>query len=160
MRPELRCRLGLAVVLLSLAAQASAEDAADAAQEITRRETLYSQSFVTGDVAAADQILAEGYIGLMGPGGRPMDKAAMLNEVGRLPHQASARIISLVVHPYGDTAVALGTEDDRDAGARRARRHVWLDTWRRTSDGWRMIASAEVTPPPTPLAPRRRHPRS
>ncbi len=138
--------LGFAIGLAPLALPALAETRADAraAQDVTRLETLYSQAFVTGDVGLADKVLADGFIGLMESRGRPYDKRDMLTMLGRHPSQASARITSLVVRLNGDTATALGAEDDRDKGSRRVIHHVWLDTWRRTPEGWRLLSSAEI----------------
>lgn len=78
----------------------------DAAHEITRLETLYSQSFVTGDEHVAERLLVDDFIGF-GSNGKPWDKKAMLSEVRSLPHQASARITSIEVRVHGDSAVVL-----------------------------------------------------
>jgi len=123
---------------------AGAEPAGSIANDIGRLENLYSQSFVTGDAQVAEHLLANDFIGF-GSSGKPWDKAAMLAEVRNLPHQASAKITSIVVRVHGDTAIALGTEDDVSSSKVISHRE-WLDTWRRDPSGWRMVSSAEIEP--------------
>jgi hypothetical protein len=115
------------------------------ANDVGRLEQAYSQSFVTGDTRVAEHLLADDFIGF-GSNGKPWDKAAVLAAVGSLPHQASAKIISIVVRTHGDTAIALGTEDDASGPSTVVSHRRWLDTWRHTPDGWRMVASAEIEP--------------
>jgi ketosteroid isomerase-like protein len=116
-----------------------------AAREISRLENLYSQSFVTGDERTPERLLADDFIGF-GSTGKPSDKTAVLAEVRSLPHQASAKITSISVRVHGDTAIALGTEDDFNASATAASHRRWLDTWMRTAKGWRLAGSAEIQP--------------
>jgi Domain of unknown function (DUF4440) len=134
--------------VLCATARAGADESSTVAKEIARLENVYSQTFVTGDSRTADRILADDYIGMMGPEGKRYDKAAMLAEVNSLPHQASAKITSVLVRPHGDTALAFGTEDDTDPGSKIVAHRVWLDTWKRTAAGWRMVASSEITRKP------------
>jgi hypothetical protein len=117
------------------------------AKDIGQLETAYSQSFVTGDTHVAERLLSADFVGF-GSSGKLWDKAAVLAEVRALPHQASAKITSIVVRTHGDTAVALGTEEDSESGSAAVSRREWLDTWRRTARGWRMVASAEIEPRP------------
>jgi len=138
----------LGFALLALAPlPGKAQPAAPDGGEIGRLENLYSQSFVTGDVSVAERLLANDFIGF-GPGGKTWDKAAMLSMVRATPHQASAKITSIVVRRHGDTAIALGTEEDADSPTALISHREWLDTWRRSPKGWVMIASAEVEPKP------------
>ena len=127
-----------------LPAAAGAEPAGSIAKDISRLENRYSQCFVTGDAKVAERLLANDFIGF-GSSGKPSDKAAMLAEVRSLPHQASAKITSIAVRVHGDTAIALGTEDDASSSKVISHRE-WLDTWRREASGWRMVASAEIEP--------------
>jgi hypothetical protein len=117
----------------------------EAAREVGRLENLYSQSFVTGDERIPERLLADDFIGF-GSNGKPWDKVAMRAEVRSLPHQASAKITSISVRVHGDTAIALGTEDDVSSPATAVSHRRWLDTWIRTGKGWRMAASAEIQP--------------
>ena len=132
----------------ALALPAQAQDTT-VQQQIARLEALYSQTFVTGDRATADRLLADDFIAVMGPRAKRYDKAAMLAEVTGTPHQTAATVTSVAVRSHGHTAVALGTEDDANAGSPTVSHRTWLDTWERTPAGWRMVASAEITPPPS-----------
>jgi hypothetical protein len=144
MRPALL--IGLLAALYPLSA-AHADPRADIAQEIGQLEDAYSQSFVTGDAKVAERLLAADFVGF-DPSGKTWDKATMLADVRSEPHQTSAKITALTVRQYGDTAIALGTEEDTNAGATAVAHRRWLDTWKRTPNGWRLVASAEITPQP------------
>jgi hypothetical protein len=124
-----------------------AQPAAADGDEIGRLENLYSQSFVTGDARVAERLLADDFIGF-GPGGKTWNKAAMLAMVRSTPHQASAKITSIIVRRHGETAIALGTEDDTESPSMSVSHREWLDTWRSSAKGWLMIASAEIEPKP------------
>ncbi|THD51714.1 MAG: nuclear transport factor 2 family protein [Phenylobacterium sp.] len=126
-------------------AVAGAGPAESTAKDIRRLENLYSQSFVTGDAHVAERLLADDFIGF-GSSGKPSDKAGMLAEVRTLPHQVSAKITSITVRVHGNTAIALGTEDDASSPSQAVSHREWLDTWRRHANGWRMVASAEIEP--------------
>ena len=134
--------------VLCATARAGADESNTVAKEIARLEDVYSQTFVTGDSRTAARILADDYIGMMGAEAKRYDKAAMLAEVNSLPHQTSAKITSVLVRPHGDTAIAFGTEDDTDPESKIVAHRVWLDTWKRTAAGWRMVASSEITRKP------------
>ncbi len=138
----------LAASLLALTPLPSvAGPAAAKGQDVRQLETLYSQSFVTGDASVAERLLADDFIGF-GPSGKTWDKAAMLAMVQSTPHQASAKITSIIVRRHGDTAIALGAEEDTTAPSMSVSHREWLDTWRRSAKGWVMIASAEIEPKP------------
>ena len=136
-----------ALGVLGAASGAWANPPGAVAQQIADLENRYSQTFVTGDAATADRLLADAFIGF-GPDGKATDKASMLAEVRREPHQTSARITSLTVRARGDAAVALGTEEDTSPGSSGVARRQWLDTWSRTRAGWRLVASAEIATGP------------
>jgi len=116
-----------------------------AVRDVVQMENRYSQSFVTGDKRIPERLLADDFIGF-GSNGKPWDKSAMLVQVSSLPHQASAKITSISVRIHGDTAIAMGTEDDVNSPSAAVSHRRWLDTWRRTVKGWRLAASAEVQP--------------
>lgn len=137
----------LAFFLVGLASSARASGGPTAAGRIADLEGRYSQTFVTGDERTAARTLADAFIGFDSKG-RPTSKSKMLEEVRRRPHQTSARITALTVRLYGDTAIALGSEDDTSPGTREVAHRRWLDTWKRGPSGWRMISSAEVAPSP------------
>jgi ketosteroid isomerase-like protein len=109
-------------------------------------EEVYSQSFVTGDVRMAERLVAEDFIGFE-PNGKTSDKAGVLADVRSEPRPTSLKITALTVRAHGDTATALGTEEDVVPGATARAHRRWLDTWRRTAGGWRLVGSAEITPP-------------
>jgi len=132
-----------ALGLLSAVPGAWAAAMRGVAEQVADLEDRYSQTFVTGDAATADRLLANAFIGF-GSDGKPTDKASMLAEVRREPHQTSARITSLTVRAHGATALALGTEEDTNPGSKAVARRQWLDTWKHTRAGWRLIASAEI----------------
>lgn len=133
------------MTLLCAAVPADAARRRTASDQIADLEHRYSQTFVTGNVLAAEQILADTYIGF-GSNGKATNKATMLAEVRSEPHQTSAAITSLTVRFHGDTAIALGTEDDTSPGTQDPAHRMWLDTWKHTSTGWVMVASAEISP--------------
>lgn len=132
-----------ALAVLGAAPGADARARRTVAAQIADLENRYSQTFVTGDAATADRLLADAFIGF-GSDGKPTDKASMLAEVRREPHQTSARITSLTVRAHGDTALALGTEEDTTPGSKEVARRQWLDTWKHAPAGWRLVASAEI----------------
>jgi len=138
-----------AVVLgvLSPPSSADAKPGMAAAKQIIALEHHYSHSFVTGDVSVAQRVLADNFLGF-GPNGRAWNKAMMLSTVRALPHQASAKIMSIDVRLYGNTAIASGTEADTDVGSPAISYRRWLDTWRHFRSGWRMVASAEIATTP------------
>lgn len=145
-RTSRRLRAVLTGMLGVAAVSSAAKAGPDApAKEIARLENLYSQGFVSGDTRVAERLLTDDFIGF-GSSGKPTDKAAMLAEVRRLPHQASSKITSIVVRLHGSVAVAMGTEDDTSPGSMEISHREWLDTWRHTPQGWRMVASAEIEP--------------
>lgn len=113
-----------------------------AAKNISAAESAYSQSFVTGDTSVAQRLVDPDFLGTE-PDGRPVDKAGVLADVTD-PHRPDKLVITaLVVRVHGDTAIALGTEEDSHRTASRVTHMRWLDSWRRTQAGWRLIASAE-----------------
>ena len=116
-----------------------------AAQTIARLENAYSQTFVTGDRAAAGTLLADDFTGL-NSSGKPYDRASILGDIARAPHQTSAHVDSVQVKVHGDLAIALGTETDTGPGKDKVDHRIWLDTWMRTTGGWKMIASSEMAP--------------
>lgn len=145
MRLWKRRYLCMALASLPASSPAYAKPTQASVTRIADLERRYSQSFVTGDATVAQRLLAKDFIGF-GPNGKSWDKAAMLATVRTLPHQASARITSLVIRVHGATVIASGTEDDIDAGSTTVSHRRWLDTWQRFRSGWRMIASAEIEP--------------
>ena len=120
---------------------------ADPKQQIASLEQDYSEGFVTGDTKVAQRLLSEDFIGFS-PSGATWDKARILTEVKSDLRPVSCEITALTVDLHGDTAIALGTEEDTKASAPLISHRRWLDTWRRTSKGWRLVASAEVEPKP------------
>ena len=115
------------------------------AQTIERQETAYSQTFVTGDRAAAERLLAADFAGVNSKG-RPYDRAAILAAIAGTPHLVSAHIDTFTMRMYGRVAIALGTETDTGPGKDDVEHRIWLDTWLRGVDGWKLIASSEMTP--------------
>ena len=120
-----------------------AQDAAAIEKEIARLEQVYSQSFVSGDTRVAERLVADDFVGLE-PDGKTSDKAGTLADVKGEPRATSLTIPALTVKMHGDTALALGTEVDVMPGSSVPVRRRWLDTWRKTPEGWRLIASAEI----------------
>jgi ketosteroid isomerase-like protein len=114
----------------------------DAAQAIAALEADYSQSFVSGDTRIAARLVADDFVGIE-PNGKTADKAGVLADVTSEKRPVSLKITALTVRVHGDTALALGTEEDRMNGAPAIVHRRWLDTWRQTPDGWRLVGSAE-----------------
>ena len=132
------------IVLMCAPFSASAAETRTVADQIAELENQYSQTFVTGDVATADRLLADNFIGF-GSNGKATTKSGMLAEVRSLPHQSAARITAIDVRSHGDTAIAQGTEDDTSADGKDVAHRMWLDTWKLTPSGWKMVASGEIT---------------
>jgi len=132
-------------MLAAGSAQAGSPDAE--IREIGRLEALYSQSFVTGDASVARRLLADSFIGYE-PDAKASDKASILAEVQSDKRPSSLKITALTVRLHGDTAIALGTEEDTLPDSPEPAHRRWLDTWKKTSGGWRLVASAEIVPPP------------
>jgi ketosteroid isomerase-like protein len=116
------------------------------AREIADLEKVYSQSFVTGDTRVAQLLVADDFVGVE-PDGKTSDKPAILLDVKSTPRPTSLRIPALSVRLHDDTAIALGTEEDTYAGKKAVTRRRWLDTWKKTPDGWRLVSSAELLLP-------------
>lgn len=135
---------GLAASLCALSAP-HAEQPAAAEQEIARLENLYTQSFVTGDANIAERLLPDDFIGFEASAKRS-DKAAILAEIKGDGRPAAIKVTSLTIRLHGDTAIALGTEEDTIPNAPKPEHVQWLDTWQKTANGWRLIASAETVP--------------
>jgi len=138
--------VGLMGVLGPLSA-ARAEPADPVTREIARLEEEYSQSFVSGDTRIAQRLVTDDFVGLE-PNGKISDKTAILADVTSEPRPTSLKIAALTVRRLGDTAIALGTEEDTYPGTTTIARRRWLDTWRKTPAGWRLAASAEITVQP------------
>ena len=136
----------VALLLTAVAPAAVAASPAGAGREVARAEAVYSQSFVTGDVSVAKRMVADDFVGIE-PDGKTSDKAGVLADVTSTPRATSLKISALIVRVHGDTAIALGTEEDTYPGKPGVTRRRWLDTWRNTPAGWRLIASAELMPP-------------
>lgn len=117
------------------------------AKEIARLEEVYSQSFVTGDTKVAARLVADDFVGFE-PDGKTSDKAGILADVLSEPRPKSLKITALTVRLHGDTAIALGTEEDTMPGTAALAHRRWLDTWRNTPQGWRLISSGEIIPQP------------
>lgn len=137
--------LGVAGVMTPLA-HAGPQGSASIETEVARLEEVYSQSFVSGDTRIAERLVAQDFVGFE-PNGKTSDKAAILADVRNDPRPTSLKIPALTVKVHGDTALALGTEVDLMPGNKTVGRR-WLDTWRKTPDGWRLVGSAEMTSPP------------
>ena len=134
-----------AMVQLCVTSAADATERNSTADHIANLEHRYSQTFVTGDVRTADRMLANTFVGF-GSNGKATDKAAMLAVVRSEPHQTSAKITSLTVRLHGNTAVAFGTEEDTSPRSQNIAHRMWLDTWKLTAEGWKMVASGEIVP--------------
>jgi ketosteroid isomerase-like protein len=137
------CLMGALCPLLPLHAESGSPDE----QEIARLEEVYSQSSVTGDTHIAERLVADDFVGFE-PNGKKSDKAVILADVRSEPRPTSLKITALTVRLHGDTAIALGTEEDTNAGTTAVTHRRWLDTWRKTPGGWRLIGSAEISPQP------------
>lgn len=142
-RAGLTVLAGLAASFWALTPAHAAAPAA-AEQEVARLETLYTQSFVTGDTSVVERLMQDDFIGYNSDA-KPTGKAAILAEIKGASRPAAIAITSLKIRLHGDTAIALGTEEDTIAG-KTAKEHVqWLDTWMKMPGGWRLVSSAEVT---------------
>lgn len=95
----------------------------------------------------AERLVAKDFLGLE-PVGKTSDKAGILAEVRGEPRPTSLKITAISVQFHGDTAIALGTEEDTDAGATKIAHRRWLDTWRKSDSGWLLQSSAEIVPQP------------
>ena len=139
----------LAVAACSLLSPVHVRAASDAdvSKEIARMEEVYSQSFVTGDTAVAERLVATDFVGFE-PDGKTSDKAGILADVKSEPRPTSLKITALTVRLHGDTAIALGTEEDTNAGTPKLSHRRWLDTWRKTASGWILVSSAEIVQQP------------
>jgi ketosteroid isomerase-like protein len=91
--------------------------------------------------------LVDNFIGFE-PNGKTSDKAGILAYVRSKDRLTSLKITALSVRVHGDTAIALGTEDHIAVGTTAVSHLRWLDTWKHTPDGWRLLSSAEIVPTP------------
>jgi ketosteroid isomerase-like protein len=149
--------LGLALAAAGLSAEAASNasrhdrQAADV-RAIIEGERAWSRTYVTADVAAIRQLLADGFRGV-DPHGAVYDKAAVIRDAQRRPHRTSGEVGSVTVSFNGDTAVARAREHDvGPAPERQAVEREFTDTWRRTEGRWRLVAADDLGPAPAATA--------
>lgn len=124
-------------------AGAAGDRAADLAA-ITEGETTWGQAYVTGNVQAADRLLAPDFIGV-DPGGHRYDKPSALRAIAATPHASADRVSALSVRFYGDTAIAQANETN--IGPALEKKHtelVFTDTWVKIDGRWQIVAAEDL----------------
>src|ERR1035441_1353328 len=113
---------------------------------ISAGERAWGQAYVTGDIATAQRLLADDYLGV-DPRGRTEDKTAVLSDVREEPHAVSDEVGPVAVRFYGDTAIAQAHE--RQVGPApefKPSQTVFTDTWVKLGGQWRIVAAEDLDP--------------
>ncbi|MGC2163265.1 MAG: nuclear transport factor 2 family protein [Silvibacterium sp.] len=141
----MRCRFS-AALFLGLLMLAGCHRSRNDIETITDTEQAWSHSYVTGDAAVSDRIMADDFIGVDVDGSH-YDKQAMKDIVAAASKRiATIATVGVNVRVYGDAAVAQGYDQwkDRDGSGGSA---AWSDTWVRRNGKWRLVAAADILLP-------------
>ncbi|HEV7158781.1 MAG TPA: nuclear transport factor 2 family protein [Caulobacteraceae bacterium] len=145
-------RLAMAATA-AFAAPASAgarSEAAHAAAErlITHGEQAWGQAYVRGDVATIQRLLDARFRGI-DPRGAVYDKASVIREVQKIPHETSDEVGPVTVRFFGGAAIAQAREYEVGPPPQRKRANrAFTDTWVRINGRWRIVAAEDVDPGP------------
>ncbi|HYX20109.1 MAG TPA: nuclear transport factor 2 family protein [Thermoanaerobaculia bacterium] len=135
----------LAALLLGLAAVSPGADPgpSDPAARIARMEREWADCFVQGVPGAAEEFIADDFVGVTSKGVR-YEKARAIQDIRDSKGRYKSLVASdITVRVYGDAAVARGTDSWEMAdGAKGAA--IWTDTWIRRPGGWQIVAAQDT----------------
>jgi ketosteroid isomerase-like protein len=139
--PNLCSRIILLVAALAPPAWARAEDV----RAVLKRQTQELADAVgTGSVAVWDKYL-DSQVLFVDEGGTVATKKEMLDQLKPLPEGVSGTIAvtDFVVADHGDVAATTYVEDEHENyhGHELHCQYRATDTWKKTAEGWRLIAS-------------------
>jgi len=138
--------LGLAGAMVLTLAGAAPPPEADDLAAITRGEDAFGGAFVSGDAAALDRLLDDGFVGAQ-PDGTLYSKQEALNWGRTGPNSTFDHVDDLRVRFFGDTAIAQGHESERGpAPELKPLRRVFTDTWVKRGGTWRIAAASDIDP--------------
>lgn len=148
----LNTMVAVAMLALSAAGPSRAADQAGVPHDSwfkTHTQALYD-AIAPGDKAVWDKALADNCV-VTDEDGRVHTKAELLENFGPLPpgSTGSIRIGNLTVQDMGDAAVVHYRIDESEtvAGQHLHTNYVATDTYRATTDGWKIVASQATVVP-------------
>jgi len=149
---------------LAIAAAAPTADTQDTRELLRRQTQELVDAIGSGSAAVWDRYLDAGVI-YVDEGGRLLTKKQMVEQTRPLPEgvAGSIRVIDFDAAVHGDVAVASYIDDENEDyhGHKLHCQYRTTETWKRTPEGWRMIAgqvlALRTDPPAITLAPRQRH---
>ncbi|MBO9714859.1 nuclear transport factor 2 family protein [Sphingomonas sp.] len=140
-RPTLLLLAPVAVLSAPVDAGAQAADRAADSAEIRTGEKAWGDSFVTGDVAVADRLLADDFGGVTS-GGVSYTRVEVLGWVGDPRHITSYDGTITDIRFYGDVAVVRGRDHVvGPAPERTAFNTAWTDVWVKREGRWRIVSA-------------------
>ena len=147
-------------VVVAAACASSVHERPDAVLRATTQAMMDAVS--AGDAKVWDRALAPEAV-YTAEDGAVKDKAAMLAELTPLPTGITGTIAvtDMVVRDFGTFAVTTWVADEHEVyfGHEIHAQYRATDTWRRTDDGWRLVATQSLAllqdPPAIQLAPAR-----
>ena len=139
--------LVVALVLIPLVSTAQRPDAGAASdhEQILQLERDWVKSFVTGDVAANERIVADDFLGTE-PDGKRGTKADLIGEVKTGEALASNRLNEddVTIRFYGQTAIVNGSESWKRKSDGVSGRFIWTDIFVKRNGKWQVVASQDL----------------
>jgi len=130
------------LAVLTAACVSTPHPAAEA--EIATAEAQLAEAFTRQDVAAIDRLWSDDFIFTF-PSGKVFTKQQRLAGMKPLPADAKPSLInkndSIVIHVYGDCAVAAVLSSWRPADASTGDQYQATHVWIRQSGHWRLVAA-------------------
>jgi hypothetical protein len=141
---------GMFAVGLALAGCASLPNQATTERYIIESEHAWAESVASGDPAAVERILADGFLGV-DTDGRQYTKSEMVANTRDGPKYFVANHANAIrVRFFDKAAVAQGDESWVKRSGERGR-FVWTDTWVLRNGTWQIVAAEDlIAPDPAP----------
>ena len=141
-----RMLVGIALLAMTLAAQAQKKSSGEVEQAITTMEQQWATDSKAGNADALSALLADNFIN-MDSDGTMHGKAETLSRVKSAKWEVN-QISDVKVTTFGNTAIATGSWQGKgtDASGKAVDgREQWVDTWMKMPGGkWQCIASAST----------------
>ncbi len=117
-------------------------------REIAGLENEWAECFRTGNPKAAEQFIAEDFIGISSKASRYSKQEALREIIASKGVYRSFAATDITVRVYGETAIAQGKDIWVLAkGSQKQGTSIWTDTWIRRNGQWQIVAAQDIQPP-------------
>jgi len=109
-------------------------------------EHAWGEAYVTGDAAAIERLLDDGFRGVT-PSGEVYGKAEAVQGARQMQHLTADTVDDVTVRFFGDTAIAQAREQQiGPAPALLPEELMFTDTWVKRDGHWRIVAAEDLDP--------------